>query len=188
MLSLPSDTNPCTVKSSTSSTTVTTDANGHAATRLTLGNEPETNTVEATVERIEPVTFTATAAEQAIPHRLAKVCGDDQQGTVGALLTAPFVVSVSDEDGVAMAGLVVSFAVTAGEGTLSHATATTNASGRARTWLTLGSELGTNTVEATAVGLESVIFTATGQKSPLMDLFDDFLGSGKRVALPQSPR
>ena len=186
ILSLPSHTNPCTVKSSTSSTTVTTDANGHAATRLTLGNEPETNTVEATVEGLEPVTFTTTAAEQSMPHRLAKVCGDDQEGTAGKLLAAPFVVSVSDEDGTAMAGVDVSFRVTAGEGTLLAATATTNANGRARTWLTLDSELGTNTVEATVVGLESVIFTATGQKSPLVELFDDFMGSGKRVALPDS--
>ena len=188
MLSATTDTNPCTVGSSTSSTTATTDANGQAATRLTLGSEPGTNTVEATVEGLEPVTFTATAAEQAMPHSLTKVCGDDQEGTAGALLAEPFVVSVVDEDGAAMAGVVVSFAVTAGEGTLLSATATTNANGRAMTWLTLGSEPGTNTVEATVDGLEPVTFTTTGQESPLASLFDTFLGGGKRVALPDSPQ
>ena len=188
MLSATTDTNPCTVVSSTSSTTATTDANGQATIRLTLGSEPGTNTVEATVEGLEPVTFTATAAEQAMPHSLTKVCGDDQEGTAGVLLAEPFVVSVVDEDGAAMAGVDVSFAVTAGGGTLSSATATTNANGRARTWLTLGSELGTNTVEATVAGLEPVTFTATGQESPLTSMFDTFLGGGKRVALPDSPQ
>ena len=184
MLSSSTDANPCTIKSSKSSTTVTTDANGRAATRLTLGSEPGTNTVRATVARLESVTFTATAAEQGVPHRLTKVCGDDQEGTAGALLTVPFVVSVSDEDGAAMTGVIVSFAVTAGGGTLSSATATTDANGRAATRLTLGSDPGTNMVSATVEGLESVTFTATGQEDPLVSLFDDFLGGGKRAALP----
>ena len=187
MLSATTDTNPCTVVSSTSSATATTDANGRARTRLTLGSDLGTNTVEATVEGLGPVTFTATAAEQATPHSLTKVCGDDQEGTAGALLAEPFVVSVVDEDGAAMAGVNVSFTVTAGGGTLSSATATTNANGRARTWLTLGSELGTNTVEATVEGLEPGTFTATGQESPFASLFDLF-GGGKRVALPDSPQ
>ena len=187
MLSSTTDTNSCIFKLSQSSITATTDANGQASTRLTLGSEPGTNTVSATVEGLEPEPFTATAAEQVMPHRL-KICGDDQEGTVGALLTEPLVVSVSDEGGAAMAGVVVSFAVTAGGGTLSSATATTDANGRARTWLTLGSDLGTNMVSATVEGLASVTFTATGQEDPLASLFDTFLGGGKRVALPDSPQ
>ena len=186
MLSSTTDANSCTIASSTSSTTVTTDANGQAATRLTLGSESGRNTVSATVEGLDPVTFTATAAEQAMPHRLTKVCGDDQEGTASEQLAESFVVSVSDEDGAVMVGVVVSFAVTTGEGTLSSTTATTNANGRAATWLTLGSESGTNTVSATVAGLESVTFTATGQESPLASFFDVFLGGGKRVALPDS--
>ena len=188
MLSSTTDANPCTIASSTSSATATTDANGQAATRLTLGSDPGTNTVSATVEGLEPVTFTATAAEQAMPHRLTKVCGDSQEGTASILLAEPLVVSVSDEDGSAMAGVVVSFAVTAGGGTLSAATATTDANGRAATRLTLGSEPGTNTVSATVEGLEPRIFTATGQESPLVSFFDTFLGGGKLVALPDSPQ
>ena len=187
LLSSTTDANPCTIESSTSSTTATTDANGHAATRLTLGSEPGTNIVEATVEGLESATFTATAAEQATPHRLTKVCGDDQEGLVDKQLDKPFVVSVSAENGAALAGVVVSFAVTAGEGTLSSATSTTDANGRAATKLTLGSESGTNTVSATVEGLEPVTFTATGQKSPFASLFDLF-GGGKLVALPDSPQ
>ena len=188
LLSSTTDTNPCTVEPSTSSTTATTDANGQAATRLTLGSDAGTNTVSATVAGLEPVTFTATAAEQAMPHSLTKVCGEDQEGTADILLDEPFVVLVSDEDGAAIAGVVVSFSVTAGGGTLSAATATTDANGRAATRLTLGSDAGTNTVSATVEGLESGTFTATGQESPLVSLFDAFLGGGKRVALPDSPQ
>ena len=187
-LSSTTDTNPCTIESSTSSTTATTDANGQAATRLTLGSDAGTNTVAATVEGLEPETFTATAAEQAMPHSLEKVCGEDQEGTAGEQLVEPLVVAVLDEDGAAIAGVDVSFAVTAGGGTLSAATATTNANGRAATRLTLGSEPGTNTVEATVEGLESETFTATGEESPLADFFDVFLGGGKLVALPDSPQ
>ena len=182
------DVNPCTVESSTSSTTATTDANGRAATRLTLGSDAGTNTVAATVEGLEPVTFTATAAEQVMPYSLTKVCGDDQEDAVGILLDEPLVVFVSDEDGAAMAGVVVSFAVTAGGGTLSAATTTTDANGRAASRLTLGSQPGTNTVLATVEGLESVTFTATGQEDPLVSILDAFLGGGKRVALPDSPQ
>ncbi len=188
MLAAIDETNPCTVVSATSSATATTDANGQAATRLTLGRQPGPNAVEATIAGLKPVTFTATAAEQAIPHSLTKVCGDDQAGTAGALLAEPFVVSVGDEDGAAIGGVDVTFAVVAGGGTLSSATATTNANGRARTWLTLGGELGPNAVEATIAGLEPVTFTALGQESPLVSMFEAFWGSGKRVAVPDSPQ
>ena len=172
-----------------STTTATTNADGRATTRLTLGRDLGTNTVEVSVTGLESVTFTATATEQAIPYSLTKVRGENQEGAVGTQLAEPLVVLVADEDGAAIAGVVVSFAVTAGGGTLSSATATTNADGRARSWLTLGSELGTNTVEVSVEGLESVTFTATGQESPLASLFDAFLnGSGKLVGLPDRPQ
>ena len=96
-------------------------------------------------------------------HRLTKVSGDGQEGLVGEQLAKPFVVSVLDQNGSAFAGAVVTFSVTAGGGTLSATTVTTDANGRAVTRLTLGSELGTNTVEATVEGLKFVTFTAIGQ-------------------------
>ena len=188
-LSSTTDASSCTIASFTSSTTATTDANGRASARLTLGSEPGSNTVSATVEGLEAETFTATATEQTTSHSLTKVCGDDQEGTAGVLLAEPFVVSVSDEEDAAMTGVVVTFSVTAGGGTLSSTTSTTDANGRAATRLTLGSELGTNSVEATVEGLVPVTFTAIGQESPFASLFDAFLsGSGKLVALPDSPQ
>ena len=173
-----------------SATTATTDANGQAATTLTLilGSDTETNTVAATVEGLEPETFTATAVGQATPYRLAKVSGDGQQGTIDEALAEPFVVSVSDEDGKAIAGVVVTFSVTAGGGILSATTATTDANGHAAATLTLGSDLGTNTVEAIVAELDTVVtFTATGQEPPA-SLLDLFGAGGKLVALPDRPQ
>ena len=187
-LSATTDANPCIFKAAKSSITAITDANGQAATRLTLGSNPGTHTVEVSVLGLEPETFTATATAQAIPYSLAKVCGEDQEGTAGQRLAKPLVVFVSDENGAAIAGVAVSFAVTAGGGMFWAITDTTNATGRARTYLTLGSELGTNAVEATVEGLAPVTFTATGQELALASFFDAFRGSGKLAALPDSPQ
>ena len=48
-----------------SASTAISDENGRAATTLTLGSDPETVTVAATVAELEPVTFTATAKSPA---------------------------------------------------------------------------------------------------------------------------
>ena len=182
LLSPTSHADPCAVGFFASSIDSYTNANGQASIRLTLGSLA-VHSVKATVEGLEPVTFAATKSGQANPHRLTKVCGDSQEGIVDEQLAEPFVVSVSDENGAAIAGVAVSFAVTAGEGTLSSATDTTDANGRAATSLTLGSEAGTNTVAATVEGLRSATFTATGERSGLASMFDAF-GSGKPTALP----
>ena len=149
-----------------------------------------------------PDPWRAVKVEQAIPQTLTKLSGDNQESPASTQLAAPFVVSVLDQDGSPLAGVDVSFSVTAGEGMLSSTTdaspctitsstssttATTDANGRARTRLTLGSEVGTNTVSATVEGLEPVTFTAIGEESPLASLFDLF-GGGKLVALPDSPQ
>ena len=107
--------------------------------------------------------LSSTRTEVPLPHSLTKVSGDNQQGPVGTALAEPFVVSVLTEDDEAIAGVAITFSVTTGGGTLSATTATTDASGRARSILTLGSDPGTNTVTATVEGLEPEIFTAIGQ-------------------------
>ena len=169
-----------------SAATATTDANGRAATTLTLGSEPGPNAVEATVAGLEPVSFTATATGQ-VPHTLTKVSGDGQEGLAGAQLSEPFVVLLLDEEDEAVAGAVVSFVVTAGGGTISSTISVTDANGHARNTLRLGSEPGTNAVEATVAGLDTVVtFTAIGQESNFAG-FDDFFSS-KLAALPDSPQ
>jgi hypothetical protein len=72
-------------------------------------------------------------------------------------------VLVRDQVGQPMAGVQVTFAVTAGGGTLTGATATTSAAGVATvgSW-TLGPAAGQNTLTATAGSLSPVTFNATG--------------------------
>ena len=153
-----------------STTTATADTEGRAATTLTLGSEPGANTVEATVDGLEPVTFTAIGL--AVPRTLTKVSGEEQEGPAGAALPEPFVIQVRDQNGNPFAGATVTFAVTAGEGTLSETTAATDAEGRATATLTLGRTPGPNTVIANVPGLDPVTFTATAEATP------DFDGDG----------
>ena len=121
-------------------------------TTLTLGPDPGTNTVAATVAGPGAGYLYRYGHNGQILHSLTKVSGDGQQGTVGERLSKPFVVSVLDQNGSAFAGAVVTFSVTAGGGTLSATTDTTDADGRAATRLTLGSDEETNTVTATVDG------------------------------------
>ena len=169
-------------------TSVTTDSSGNAATTLTLGTRPGTNTVVATVANLEPVAFTAIG--QAVPHVLQWVSGIEQKAPAGTTLDQPFVVSVRDSNGEPSAGVVVTFEVTAGGGTLSVTTDTTDASGNAATTMTLGSQPGTNTVVATVVDLKPVTFTVIGEANPDFDGdgkvgFGDFLLFSERFGLNQ---
>ena len=154
-----------------SATTATTDADGRAASTLTLGNEPGANTVVVRTPKLLPVTFNAVGV--AVPHSLARTSGNRQQGGFGAALAEPFVVSVLDQNGNPFPGAEVTFSVTAGGGSLSATTATTDAEGRAVATLTLGSEPETVTVVASVAGLDPVTFTATAKATP------DFDGDGE---------
>ena len=126
-----------------------------------------TGVIDATVqlwdvsEWTEPSEPKTTTDDEAIPQTLTKISGDEQGGQAGTALPKPFVVSALDQNGSAFAGAVVRFSVTAGGGTISATTATTDASGQARSTLTLGPEPGTNTVTASVEGLGTVTFTAT---------------------------
>ena len=151
-------------------TTATTDADGRAASTLTLGSEPGGNTVVARTPKLLPITFNAVGV--AVPQSLTRTSGNRQQGGFGVALAEPFVVSVLDQNGNPFPGAEVTFSVTEGGGSLSATTATTDAEGLAATTLTLGSEPETVTVVATLAGFDQVTFTATAKANP------DFDGDG----------
>ena len=91
-----------------------------------------------------------------------KISGDSQQGPPGTALTQPFVVEVRDANSIAFVGVPVTFAITAGGGTLSATNPTTGASGRTESTLTLGNTAGTNSVTVSTQGIsQTVTFTAT---------------------------
>ncbi len=98
---------------------------------------------------------------------LRTIRGEGQTQLPGRTLPKAFTVRVVDADGRPVTGTVVTFTVTGGGGTFgllgpTTVDATSDASGLAEATLTLGLSPGTNTVAATAPGLNVVIFSATG--------------------------
>ncbi len=85
---------------------------------------------------------------------LLKVSGDNQEGMPGETLAKLLVVEARDTDGSPLVGASVTFTVVAGGGTLSTTNTMTDANGRAQSLLTLGPNLGTQIVSASATGIE----------------------------------
>ena len=88
---------------------------------------------------------------------LLKISGDNQNGASFVSLSQPFVVEAQDANGSVLIGVSVRFAVVTGGGTLSTTITRTDENGRAQSTLTLGPNLGTNTVEVSAAGIESPV-------------------------------
>jgi adhesin/invasin len=140
-----------------------TDATGMATVGgWFLGSTPGANTLTASAQGTPSVTFTATAqAGQAVS--MVAVSTTSQTAPAGANVVNPPSVAVRDAAGIPVAGVQVTFTVTLGGGSVTGSPATTNASGIATlTSWKLGNVAGANTVTATATGLPSVIFNATG--------------------------
>ena len=136
-----------------------TGRDGFAETTFTP-TSPGRVRVVATISGVSgTAAFIITAGET--PESLTKVSGDNQSGTPGNALANPFVVEVKDEDGDPIAGIRVSFSVTAGGGSLSETSAVATANGRAQTTLTLGSEPGVNSVQASVPGVDPVTFSTS---------------------------
>ena len=100
-----------------------------------------------------------------IPQGLAKLSGDNQQGTIEERLHDPLIVQVTDESGDPLPGVEVTFRVIGHVGRLENRftvqKVVTDASGQAATWLTLGSSPGRTKVEARAGDL-TVTFRLEG--------------------------
>ena len=117
---------------------------------------------------------------------LSKISGDNQAGVSGASLSKPFVVEVRDENGSVLAGISITFAVTAGGGSLSVTNTTTDESGQAKSWFTLGTRLGTHTVSVSAAGIEGTVIFSAGAEAPV-DIPDANLRAAIEEALDKAP-
>ena len=150
-----------------STTRTATDSNGRAESTLTLGPNPGTNTVTVSVAGSqEKETFNAEGIR--IPETLDIISGNDQEGLPGAALENPFVVEVRDQTDKPLPGVQVTFSVSSGGGTLSATSAMADVNGRAESILTLGPNLGRNTVTVSVTGIqEQQTFNAEGIRIPL---------------------
>ena len=140
-----------------------TDATGTAAVGgWILGNLPGANTLTASASGLPTVTFTATG-DAGVPTAMVAVSATAQTGVAGGNVADPPSVIVRDVSGIPVAGVVVTFVVTAGGGSVVGSPATTTVNGVATlTSWRLGLTAGANTVVATSPGLPSVTFNATG--------------------------
>ena len=118
---------------------------------------------------------------------LSKISGDNQHSFPNALLPNPFVVEVRDvNSGRRQRGVSITFTVTAGDGMLNVEHTQTDYNGQAASTLTLGPNIGTNTVEVSATGIsERVTFNAVA--GGRVDILDSHLRAAIEPIIGKTP-
>jgi hypothetical protein len=141
--------------------TVTSDANGVAGVRWTLGTVAVTQTATATLSGGAGTAFFTTLAIAGPATLITKFGTVPATAGVGSNIDSITVV-VTDQFSNPRAGEVVTFAVSTGGGTVSPTSVTTGADGRAAARWTIGPVTGVvNTVTATRAGFASPTITWT---------------------------
>ncbi len=147
------------------------DSNGTARERWTMGTTAgpqkiEARAVDANGSPVVYATFTATATPG--PATTLRLDAGNAQ-TAQQLTTLPTSIrtKVVDQYGNPVPGAAVTFVLASNSGSVSPASVTTGAEGSASTSWTLGSALGTQTIEARVPGLAAAAFTATSTVGPL---------------------
>jgi hypothetical protein len=105
------------------------------------------------------------------PAVIVAVMGNEQSGQAGAPLGTPVTVRVNDSQGQGVAGVVVTFAVQDGGGSVSAGQAQTDAQGQAQTVWTLGTQAGAEqrmvaSFPRASGGTAVVLFRATATAGP----------------------
>lgn len=134
----------------------TTDTNGLASVTWTAGSSLGDARAEARVQGpIAPATFSANV-KVGLPNAIQRTSDAIGSSAAGFALGDSVAIKIVDRFGNPVAGATVSFAVTAGGGTVSGATRTTGADGVARTAWSLGTG-GLQTLRATSAALEVLL-------------------------------
>jgi adhesin/invasin len=144
------------------SSTATTDSQGRAsAGSWVLGPQAGTHMVTASVPGAGSVQFTAVATA-GVATQLNMVAGNNQTAQVSRAVAVPPRVEARDGAGNPVPGVVVTFQVASGGGTVISGRQVTDVTGVAEVgaWF-LGNTPGQNTLTATAPGMPVLTFTAT---------------------------
>jgi hypothetical protein len=142
---------------SPSAASVTTASNGQAGTTWTLGTVADTQKMRAAAgAHVDSLIAIGTAGA---PDTVRKIVGDQQTGAAGQALPESLSVAVHDRYGNPVAGAAVTWAISAGAGSVSPTTSMTNVAGLATTHWTLGSK-GAQNVTATVANLPAIGFQA----------------------------
>ncbi|MEX2155365.1 MAG: Ig-like domain-containing protein [Gemmatimonadales bacterium] len=110
------------------------------------------------------------------PNSIAVSAGNNQVGAAGSALPESLAVIVRDQGGVPLAGVNVTFTITAGGGSVSPASRVTDAAGIAKTRRTLGPNAGTQTVNAGAGSLAPAQFSAVSQINGAVNIANSTTG------------
>ena len=143
-------------------TTVTTDAEGRATfASLSISGSAGEKSLRFSAGDLTPVTISLTVSA-GTPANMIELVDDGQVIPAGGTASHPPSVRVTDAAGNRLAGVQVTFAITAGGGSLTDAIRTTNTDGVATvgSW-TVGTQPGTAMVTASANGTPGATFTAT---------------------------
>ena len=138
-----------------------TGGDGTASNTLTLGTTAGEVRVRASAGTATPVEFVLTAKAGAAT-RVDIIDGGGQQGTVGQALANLIIGVVRDQHGNPVGGVTITW-VTPDGGLFSPASSQSTAAGGVTANWTLGPASGTQTVRATAAGLQEGSATATAR-------------------------
>lgn len=136
--------------------TANSDANGEVKVKWTLGSGAQAQSLNAAVPGLDPITLNATGV---VPDNLVIVQGNNQSAKAGAQLSVPIIVRVTGGTNIPIPGVTVSFALSGGS--VSPASATTNALGEVSVRWTMGAQAGPQTAQASALALTAVTINAT---------------------------
>jgi len=164
----------------------TTDSLGIATVgSWVLGTRSGTNTLAATVADTLTLTFTATGTAAAALTVAARP-GISTTANVAAAPPVVPAVAIADAWGNPVPGVVVSFAITAGGGTITGGSPASDAQGVAAVgaWI-LGPVAGRNALRATVAGLTPVDFVVTGLAGPPASLLT--VAGDRQVANAATP-
>ncbi len=137
------------------------DSNGFVSALVELGNTSGTFQVRVR-STIGPASAVFNVTVVIPVGGIVPVSGDGQTAFIGQQFGQPVVVRVNNLQGVATAGLPVSFAVTAGAGSVSPSSAVTNSQGQASATVVAGPTAGRIVITATVAGF-STSFTLTSR-------------------------
>ncbi|MEP6731035.1 MAG: carboxypeptidase regulatory-like domain-containing protein [bacterium] len=130
----------------------TTDASGRASTTFSFGPTAGVYVFEAASPSVAPVTISATASA-GVGELLSIVSGNFQAGSVASTLQQPLVVKVVDKSGNPVSGATIKWATTLGGGAPTTSTTTTIANGTSSNTYTLGTQVMTEDVHASLLGV-----------------------------------
>lgn len=168
---------------SVSSAKATTNAEGNAETTWILGATVGGQTLTVSLGD-ESITIDATGeAVPLVATSIELVSGGDQAAIIETALAFPVVVMIKDQNGDAFEG--ASLAFTTSDGSVSPATAITNAEGNAETTWILGATVGGQTLTA-SLGEESITIDATGEPIPLVATSIELVSGGDQAAFVEN--